>query len=68
MKQVGTQKFESQCKKAITFVENEMSVCALYDYALELKEHAFKIIEAAQKKEEEEKSKCKELSPCPSSE
>jgi hypothetical protein len=62
MKQFGTQKFESQCKKAHTFVENDMSVCALYDYAMELKAYAFKIIEDAQKKEEEEK-KSKE-SPC----
>lgn len=57
MKQVGTQKWESECKKAVTFAENDMSAAALFDYAMRLKNIAYQMIVDAQKREEEEKAK-----------
>jgi hypothetical protein len=51
MKQIGTQKFESEDKKFIVICENDMSLGLLHDYLLELKGNVVDMLSAAHKQE-----------------
>ena len=52
LKQITTQKFESEDKKASIFVENDMPVGVFHDFLMSVKGHIVDIMVNAQKEEE----------------
>lgn len=57
--QISTQKFESEDKKAIIIVDNDMSIGKFHDFLMKVKGQMIDIMIKNQK-EEEEKSKPKQ--------
>lgn len=51
--QKGSQKFESDCKQAVIFVENDMPLGKFHDFLLNIKGHMVDMMVKAQKEEEE---------------
>ncbi len=52
-KQTGTQKFESECKKAMIQVDNDMPLGAIHDFLLYVKGHMVELMVKNHKEEEQ---------------
>ena len=52
LKQVPTQRFESECKKAVIFVENDMPLGSFHDFLMFVKGHMVDLMVKAQKEEQ----------------
>lgn len=59
LKQFATQKFESECKKAVIFVENDMPLGSFHDFLMYIKGHMVDLMVKAQKEELEIAESCK---------
>ena len=53
LKQVPVQKFESDCKKAIFYVENDMALGSFHDFLMLVKGHMVDLMVKAQKEEQD---------------
>ena len=59
MKQVPSQKFQSECERAQIVVSNDMPLGALHDFLLAIKGHVVDLMLKAQKEEQAEADKQK---------
>lgn len=52
IKQAPSQKFESECKKAIFCVDNDMPVGSIHDFLMQLKGHMVDLMVKAHKEDQ----------------